>query len=222
MSEAVADTEDRDVPDAPRKRTGKMAVAGRWLLRIVSGVSVLGITGLAAIFVIFWAYGRELPNFERLADYEPPIVSRVYAGNGKLIGEFASEKRVFVPMSRIPKRVVQAFISAEDQRFFAHNGVDLMGIVRAAWITVSNIGGSGKLVGGSTITQQVAKNFLLSSDKTLERKVKEIILSLRIEQTLTKDQILELYLNEINLGNRAYGVGAAAQVYFNKSLKELT
>ncbi len=227
MNEAVADTEDRDGPEAPRpeaprKRRGKLAFAGRWLLRLVSGVSVLVITGLAAIFVIFWAYGRELPNFEKLADYEPPIVSRVYAGNGKLIGEFASEKRVFVPSARIPKRVVHAFISAEDQRFFSHNGVDMLGMVRAAWITVSNIGGSGKLVGGSTITQQVAKNFLLSSDKTLERKVKEIILSLRIEQTLTKDQILELYLNEINLGNRAYGVGAAAQVYFDKSLKELT
>ncbi len=223
MTEAAAETEDRDdLPEAPRKRGGALAFIGRWTLRAVSGVSVLVITGLAAVFVIFWAYGKQLPNFDKLADYEPPIVSRVYAGNGKLIGEFASEKRVFVPINRIPKRVIHAFISAEDQRFYVHNGVDLLGMVRAAWITVSNIGGSGRMVGGSTITQQVAKNFLLSADKTLERKVKEIILSLRIEQVLTKDQILELYLNEINLGNRAYGVGAAAQVYFGKALNELT
>jgi penicillin-binding protein 1A len=189
MTEAAAETEDRDdLPEAPRKRRGALAFVGRWTLRVVSGVSVLVITGLAAIFVIFWAYGKQLPNFDKLADYEPPIVSRVYAGNGKLIGEFASEKRVFVPINRIPKRVIHAFISAEDQRFYVHNGVDLLGMVRAAWITVSNIGGSGRLVGGSTITQQVAKNFLLSADKTLERKVKEIILSLRIEQVLTKDR----------------------------------
>jgi penicillin-binding protein 1A len=222
MNQAAAETEDRDLPEAPRKRRGAVAFAGRWLLRLVSGISVMVIIGLAAIFVIFWAYGRHLPNFDKLANYEPPIVSRVYAGNGELIGEFASEKRIFVPISRIPKRVSHAFISAEDQRFYYHNGVDLLGMIRAAWTTLSNIGGSGRLVGGSTITQQVAKNFLLTSNKTLERKVKEIILSLRIEQVLTKDQILELYLNEINLGNRAYGVGAAAQVYFNKSLDELS
>ena len=177
---------------------------------------------VAMIFVGFWLYGHDLPGLAKLADYEPPIVSRVYAGNGRLIGEFASEKRVFMPYRLIPKKVSQAFIAAEDQRYFSHNGVDLIGTIRAGSTTArSFLSGGNRLVGGSTITQQVAKNFLLTKERKLKRKIKELILALRIESTLSKEQILELYLNEIFLGNRAYGVAAAAQVYFGKSLREL-
>ena len=179
------------------------------------------ILATAGIFYAFWHYGRDLPEFENLADYEPPIVSRLYAGNGRLIGEFASEKRIFVPYSRIPKRIIHAFVASEDQRFFTHSGVDFMGLVRAAWTNVTNLG-SKRLVGGSTITQQVAKNFLLTSEKTLERKIKEFILAWRIEKNLSKEQILELYMNQIFLGRRAYGVAAAAQAYFGKDLRDLT
>ncbi len=195
--------------------------AGRWILRLLSTTIILLILATAGIFYAFWHYGRDLPEFEKLADYEPPIVSRLYAGNGRLIGEFASEKRIFVPYARIPKRVINAFVASEDQRFFTHSGIDFMGLVRAAWTNLTNLG-SKRLVGGSTITQQVAKNFLLTSEKTLERKIKEFLLAWRIEKNLSKPQILELYMNQIFLGRRAYGVAAAAQSYFGKDLRDLT
>lgn len=191
--------------------------AGRWILRLLSTTIILLILATAGIFYAFWHYGRDLPNFENLADYEPPIVSRLYAGNGRLIGEFASEKRIFVPYARIPKRVIHAFIASEDQRFFTHSGIDFLGLLRAAWTTAT----SKRVVGGSTITQQVAKNFLLTREKTIERKIKEFILAWRIEKNLSKKQILELYMNQIFLGRRAYGVAAAAQAYFGKDLREL-
>ena len=188
------------------------------MLRLFSTAIILLILATAGIFYAFWHYGRDLPNFENLADYEPPIVSRLYAGNGRLIGEFASEKRVFVPYARIPKRIIHAFVASEDQRFFTHSGIDFLGLIRAAWTTAT----SKRLVGGSTITQQVAKNFLLTREKTIERKIKEFILAWRIEKNLTKEQILELYMNQIFLGRRAYGVAAAAQAYFGKDLRELS
>ncbi len=191
----------------------------RTTLNLLSAGFLFGVVGMFVVFFGLWFYGRDLPDYQKLADYEPPIVSRVYAADGRLIGEFASEKRIFVPYTSIPKRVVNAFIAAEDQRFFSHPGIDVFGIARAIR---NNFSGGGKLQGGSTITQQVAKNFFFSSEQRFERKVKEMILSFRIERAYTKDKILELYLNQIFLGRQAYGVAAAAQIYFNKSLEELT
>lgn len=193
-------------------------IAGRWALRGLSTLIILGIVVTAGVFYAFWYYGKDLPKFENLADYEPPIVSRVYAGDGQLIGEFASEKRVFVPYDRIPKRIIHAFIASEDQRFFSHSGIDPIGMLRAAWTTAT----TRRTVGGSTITQQVAKNFLLTKDRTMERKIKEMILAWRIDKNLTKEQILELYMNQIFLGRRSFGVAAASQAYFGKDLRELT
>ena len=175
---------------------------------------------LAAIMVggVLWMYGRDLPNHEQLAQYAPPTISRVYSAEGQLIDEFARERRLFAPANEIPPLVKQAFISAEDKNFYSHAGFDLLGIAAA----VRDMAQGGELRGASTITQQVMKNFLLSSDRSAERKIKELILATRLEQTLSKEQILELYLNEIYLGQNSYGVVAAAQTYFNKTLSDLT
>jgi penicillin-binding protein 1A len=167
-------------------------------------------------------YSKDLPEYEQLADYYPPTLTRIHAGDGRLLAEFASERRVFVPMSAMPRLLVGAFLSAEDQRFHDHMGVDPMGIARAAIQNVLNLGSGQRLIGASTITQQVAKNFLLTNEVKLERKIREALLALRIERALSKERILELYLNEIFLGQRAYGVAAAAINYFDKSLDELT
>jgi len=203
-------------------RRYKNSLAGFLYRTTLNGLSTAFLVGVVGMFVVFaglWYFGRELPDYQKLADYEPPIVSRVYAADGRLIGEFASEKRIFVPYASIPKRVALAFVSAEDQRFFTHPGIDVFGIARAVR---NNFTGGARVQGGSTITQQVAKNFFLSSERSLERKIKEMILSFRIERTYTKQKILELYLNQIALGRQAHGVAAAAQVYFQKSLDELT
>ncbi len=209
---------------AKRRESGKRpSFLGRWFVGLLNLAFAVAILVFAVVLFAFWFYGRDLPGLARLANYEPPIVSRVYAGDGRLIGEFATEKRIFVPHRLIPKTIVHAFISAEDQRFFSHRGVDLIGTLRAAITTAgSYLAGGSRVVGGSTITQQVAKNFFFTSEKTLKRKIREIILALRIESALSKDRILELYLNEIFLGNRAYGVSAAAQTYFNKPLRDLS
>ncbi|MGB0661017.1 MAG: penicillin-binding protein 1A [Mangrovicoccus sp.] len=175
----------------------------------VFGVLVLG--------AIFYMYGRDLPNHEQLATYAPPTISRVYSGEGELIDEFAEERRLFAPSSEIPELVKQAFISAEDKNFYSHKGYDPLGIAKA----VVDAAQGARLRGASTITQQVMKNFLLSSDRSAERKIKELILAARLEETLSKEQILELYLNEIYLGQNSYGVAAAAQTYFNKKLSDL-
>ncbi len=184
--------------------------------------------GIAAAFVFIalsiWISGlaRELPDHRQLAEYEPPITSRVHAGDGALIAEFAQEHRVFVPYESIPVHLVSAFTSAEDKNFFEHGGLDYQGILRAAIRTgVNKVTGRGGVQGGSTITQQVAKNFLLTRDQTIVRKVKEAIISRRMERAYSKAEIMELYLNEIYLGGRSYGVGSAALNYFNKSLPEL-
>lgn len=182
------------------------------------------VAALIFISVTLWimALSRGLPSELKLAEYNPPITSRVHAGDGTLIYEFAEEHRVFVPYEAIPEHVVQAFVAAEDKNFFSHNGLDYVGIVRAARNTAINkLTGSGGLEGGSTITQQVAKNMLLTRDQALERKVKEAIIAQRMESAFTKEHILELYLNEIYLGGQSYGVGSAALNYFNKSLPEL-
>jgi len=168
-------------------------------------------------------YNKDLPDFEQLRNYEPPIVTRLYAGDGRLLAEFAQEKRVFVPIEFIPDRVKQAFIATEDQNFYEHNGVDLAAVTRAMIKNIKNklMGSDRRPEGASTITQQVAKNFFFSSEVNYERKIKEAIIAYRMSQTLSKDRILELYLNEIFLGGGAYGVAAAAQHYFDKSLEEL-
>jgi len=193
------------------------------LLAIGFCLTMLGIFAAGAALVwVFYEYGRELPDYRQLADYEPSVMSRVYAGDGRLIEEYAVEGRVFVPFDAIPQRIVDAFLSAEDKTFYSHPGLDFFGIARAVVTNVEAQFTDRRMVGASTITQQVAKNFLLTNEYSLDRKIKEAILALRIEQTYSKDHILELYLNEIYLGFGSYGVAAAAMNYFNKSLDELT
>src|SRR4051794_16603286 len=185
-------------------------------------VVVLAIAGTAAGGLAIWHFGRDLPDYQQLADYEPPVTTRVYAGDGRLLAEHATERRVFVPIAAIPKRVVDAFLSAEDKNFYTHRGVDPISMLRAALTDLGRWGSNRRPVGASTITQQVAKNMLLSGEVSIRRKIREALLATRIEQALSKDRILELYLNEIYLGSGAYGVVAAALTYFNKSLDELT
>ena len=182
---------------------------------ITLGVAVVALT----IGAVFWMYGRDLPSHESLAQYQPPTISRIYSGEGQLIDEFAEERRLFTPSHEIPALVKQAFVSAEDKNFYSHAGYDARGIAAAAIEAVRSRGSNVR--GASTITQQVMKNFLLSGDRKAERKIKEIILATRLEETLDKDRILELYLNEIFLGQNSYGVAAASQTYFNKTLGEL-
>ena len=189
-----------------------------------SFVILLLLAGVAAGGVLYglYHYGRGLPDYQQLADYEPPTVTRFHAGDGRLLAEYAIEKRVFVPIDAIPKRVIEAFLAAEDKAFFEHAGIDFRGILRAAVTNIKGLGGKRRPVGGSTITQQVAKNFLLSNEVSIERKAKEAILAFRIERALTKERILELYLNEMYLGFGSYGIAAAALNYFNRSLDELS
>ena len=162
-----------------------------------------------------------MPDFKYLKNYKPPVSSKVYAGNGDLVADFSQEKRIFVPYRSIPKNVINAFLSAEDKNFFSHPGVDAKGVIRAVIKNISNIMTSQRLEGASTITQQVAKNFLLTNEVSLNRKIKEAILAFRIERALSKERILELYLNQIYLGSGAYGVAAASLEYFDKSIKDL-
>jgi penicillin-binding protein 1A len=193
------------------------------LLRLLFfGTVLLAIAGGVGIGVTVWHFGRDLPDYQQLADYEPPVATRVYAGDGRLMAEHAIERRVFVPIAAIPKRVVNAFLSAEDKNFYTHRGVDPLSILRAALTDIGRLGTDRRPVGASTITQQVAKNMLLSNELSMRRKIREALLAIRIERALSKDRILELYLNEIYLGAGAYGVVAAALTYFNKSLDELT
>ena len=183
---------------------------------------VVAIAGAGGVLFIFHNYGRGLPEYRQLADYEPPVMTRVYGGDGRLLAEYATEKRIFVPIKATPKRVIQSFLVAEDKNFYIHPGVDVLSVIRAALTNVQNIGSSKRPVGASTITQQVAKNFLLTNEVSWKRKIKEAILAFRIERALSKDRILELYLNEIYLGFGSYGVAAAALNYFDKSMDELT
>jgi penicillin-binding protein 1A len=185
---------------------------------VFSWLAIGAVMGLGVLAGVFYIYGRDLPDHAQLARYEPPTLSRIYSGEGALMDEFARERRIFTPIDEIPDRIKQAFISAEDKNFYEHAGFDPMGIAAAIYQAAQG----ERLRGASTITQQVMKNFLLTGDRSGERKIKEIILATRLEATLTKDEILELYLNEIFLGQNSYGVTAAAQVYFAKSLEELT
>lgn len=195
----------------------------RAILSFFGGLVSFAITavfvGALAVAGVFWYYGQDLPSHEQLANYAPPSISRIYSGEGRLIDEFALERRLFTPIDDIPEQIRDAFIAAEDRNFYVHTGFDARAIAVAAYEAVASRGEN--IRGASTITQQVMKNFLLSGDRTGERKIKELILASRVEGTLNKDQILELYLNEIFLGQNSYGVTAAAQTYFNKTLDEL-
>ncbi|MCG8509425.1 MAG: transglycosylase domain-containing protein, partial [Rhodospirillales bacterium] len=194
----------------------------RFLITFFGLVFIAGVIGVAGVLYVFHEFGRGLPDYRQLADYEPPVMTRVHAGDGRLLAEFAIENRVFVPIRAMPKRVINAFLSAEDKNFYTHPGIDFIGVVRATLTNIKNMGSNRRLVGASTVTQQVAKNFLLTSEVSWDRKIKEAILAFRIERAFTKDRILELYMNEVYLGFRSYGVAAAAVNYFNKSLDQLS
>ena len=184
----------------------------------LSLVLLLGIL----IFGVLWTYSNNIPDYKFLKNYKPPVSSKVYSGDGELIADFSKEKRIFIPYNSIPKNVINSFLSAEDKNFYSHPGVDAKGVLRAVVNNISNIITSKRLEGASTITQQVAKNFLLSNEVSINRKLKEAILAFRIERALTKQRILELYLNQIYLGSGAYGVAAASLEYFDKSIKDLS
>ncbi|MBE6459267.1 MAG: penicillin-binding protein 1A [Alphaproteobacteria bacterium] len=192
------------------------------LSSLLSTFFFFAVIALIVLITSLWQISQELPDYQQLEKYEPAVTTRLYAGDGRLMMEYAAEKRLFVPEEKIPERVKNAFIAAEDKNFYHHFGIDFLGIIRAVLDNVKNIGSGRRPAGASTITQQVAKNFLLSSELSYKRKIKEAILSTRIEQAFSKQHILELYLNEIYLGNRSYGVAAAALNYFGKSLDELT
>ncbi len=176
---------------------------------------------LVLVLGILWSFSNNIPDYKFLKSYKPPVSSKVYSGNGELVADFSQEKRIFVPYNSIPKTVINAFLSAEDKNFFSHPGVDAKGVLRAVVNNIKNLLQSKRLEGASTITQQVAKNFLLTNEVSLNRKIKEAILAFRIERALSKERILELYLNQIYLGSGSYGVAAASLEYFDKSIKEL-
>ena len=211
-------------PARPKKKPRRRS----WLLSFLGfgfgmmTLVFLGVTAVGGYF--FWKASQDLPDYDSLARYEPPVMTRIHALDGSMMAEYARERRIFVPINTIPKHVIAAYLSAEDSRFYEHGGIDFTGIGRAGLKFVQNLakGGGRRTEGASTITQQVAKNFLLTSDRTLERKIKEAILAIRIEKAYSKDRILELYLNEIFLGLNSYGIAAAGLNYFNKELKDLT
>ena len=230
-------TEDRKEPTAdipPDARSRKRAFKDRWappaeprswkqkvMLYALMGTGAVGAAGVLAGVILVWIFMKDLPSVETLSNYQPAVTTRVYAGNGDVLGEYARARRIFVPIAFVPKLVAEAFTSAEDRNFYNHPGIDPGGIARAAIKDVYNVIVGKRLEGASTITQQVTKNFLLTNEVKFSRKIREAILAIRIDATFSKDQILELYLNQIYLGGSAYGVAAAALNYFGKSLDEL-
>ena len=193
--------------------------------RIIKNIFV-GFLSFSLLFVIIvlgvlWNFSNNIPDYKFLKNYKPPVSSKLYSGAGELVSDFSSQKRIFIPYNAIPKTVINAFLSAEDKNFFSHPGVDAKGIVRAVINNVSNLIYSRRLEGASTITQQVAKNFLLSNEVSLNRKIKEAILAFRIERALSKERILELYLNQIYLGEGSYGIASASLEYFDKPIGKL-
>jgi penicillin-binding protein 1A len=190
-----------------------------WIFAVGTVLFLVGVAGAAGLF---WHFSKDLPDYSQLQDYEPPVMTRVHASDGALVAEYARERRLYLPIQAIPKLVLNAFIAAEDKSFYDHGGLDFQGIARAGLLLVQNYGSGRRPQGASTITQQVAKNFLLTNEASFERKIKEALLALKIERTYSKDKILELYLNEIYLGLGAYGVAAASLLYFDKSVHELT
>ncbi len=208
----------------PRKRKRRRSLLLSFLGYGFGAAVVLFIAASAGAGYVLWKVSKDLPDYESLSKYEPPVMTRIHAHDGSLISEYARERRIFVPINTIPKQVIAAFLSAEDSRFYQHGGLDFQGIARAVYklVEAKVQGKVRRIEGASTITQQVAKNFLLSNERSMERKLKEAILAIRIERAYSKDKILELYLNEIYLGIGAYGVAAASLSYFNKELKDLT
>ncbi|MEK9893948.1 MAG: PBP1A family penicillin-binding protein [Pelagibacteraceae bacterium] len=194
---------------------------GNYLNKIIALFLIFSFLGLFLIFSLFWYFSNDLPDFGFLKTYKPPVSTKVYDIDGDVIADFSRERRSFVKIDQVPKRVINAFLSAEDKNFYEHPGIDAIGITRAVIKNVQNIISGNRLEGASTITQQVAKNFLLTSDVSLARKVKEAILAFRIEKVLSKKRILELYLNEIYLGERSYGIASASMTYFDKSIKDI-
>src|SRR5215218_8337958 len=196
----------------------------RILLRILGFFFSVGaiffVIGTAVLGYFYWKYSQDLPDHAQLANYEPPVMTRVHAADGSLIAEYARERRLYLPIQAIPKLVISAFLSAEDKNFYKHFGIDPEGMVRAVALNLRS--GGKREQGASTITQQVAKNFLVGSEKSYERKIREALIALRMESTFSKDKILELYLNEIFLGLSNYGLAAAALNYYGKSVHELT
>src|SRR5512141_1400788 len=184
--------------------------------------TILFVVGVAATAGLLWHYSKDLPDYSQLQDYEPPVMTRVQAADGSLVAEYARERRLYIPIQAVPKLVINAYLAAEDKNFFEHGGLDFTGIARAGINLIQNFGSNKRPQGASTITQQVAKNFLLTNEVSYTRKIKEALLAMRIEKTYSKDKILELYLNEIYLGLGAYGIAAASLVYFDKSVNELT
>lgn len=196
----------------------------RFIAALFSNASIMAVLGIGGIAALVHIYDRDLPSHAELVNYQPAVMSRVYSGEGRVIAEYAEERRLFTPSDEIPDLVKQAFISAEDKNFYTHPGVDALGIVKAIGrFTLARAQGrSSRIAGASTITQQVMKNFLLGNERAVERKIKEMILAVRLDGALSKDQILELYLNEIFFGQNSYGIAAAAKTYFGKSLEEVT
>src|SRR5580658_3698112 len=180
------------------------------------------IVSVGAISGLLYHFSKDLPDYSQLEDYEPPVMTRVHAADGELLAEYAKQRRLYLPIQAVPKLVINAFISAEDKNFYEHPGLDFSGIARAGLLYLQNFGKGRRPQGASTITQQVAKNFLLTNEVSFDRKIKEALLALKIERTYSKERILELYLNEIYLGFSAYGVAAASLLYFDKSVNELT
>ena len=184
--------------------------------------TILFLVGVAAVAGLIWHFSKDLPDYSQLQNYEPPVMTRVHASDGSLLGEYAKERRLYLPIQAVPKLVINAFLAAEDKNFYEHGGIDYPGMLRAALLYAQNYGSNRRPQGASTITQQVAKNFLLTNEVSFARKIKEALLAMRIERAYSKDKILELYLNEIYLGLGAYGIAAASLVYFDKSVNELT
>jgi penicillin-binding protein 1A len=184
--------------------------------------TIVFLVGVGVVAGLLWHFSKDLPDYSQLQDYEPPVMTRVHASDGSLVAEYATQRRLYIPIQAVPKMVINAFLAAEDRNFYEHNGLDFGGIMRAGLLYIQNYGSSRRPQGASTVTQQVAKNFLLSNEVSIERKIKEALLALKMERTYSKDKILELYLNEIYLGLGAYGVAAASLLYFDKSVHELT
>ena len=199
-----------------------MRLLVRFMGFLFAAGTVLFLVGVGAVAGLIWHFSKDLPDYSQLQDYEPPVMTRVHAVDGSLLGEYAKERRLYLPIQAVPKLVINAFLAAEDKNFYEHGGIDYTGMARAGVLFIQNYGSNRRPQGASTITQQVAKNFLLTNEVSFARKIKEALLAMRIEKTYSKDKILELYLNEIYLGLGAYGIAAASLVYFDKSVNELT
>src|SRR2546426_617261 len=199
-----------------------MRLLVRFMGFLFAAGTVVFLVGVAATAGLIWHFSKDLPDYSQLQDYEPPVMTRVHASDGAVLGDYSKERRLYLPIEAVPKLVINAFLAAEDKNFYEHGGIDFTGMARAAVLYAQNFGSNRRPQGASTITQQVAKNFLLTNEVSFARKIKEALLAMRIERAYSKDRILELYLNEIYLGLGAYGIAAASLVYFDKSVNELT